>query len=111
MEELLGTEVQVVVDRPLGCKSPNHGSVYPINFGYLPKYFTREKPIKAYVIGEFDPIEEFTGYVVAIVKRINEPGCKVVVAKEQDKYTKEQIEALIEFRERHHQSKLITEKS
>ena len=109
MEELLGTEVQVVVDRPLGSKSPNHGTFYPLNFGYLPKYFIKEKPIKAYVIGEYEPLESFTGYVVAIVERLNKPGCKVVVAKQKDKYTKDQIAALIEFRERYHQSKIITQ--
>jgi inorganic pyrophosphatase len=106
MEELLGTEVQVVVDRPLGSKSPNHGTFYPLNFGYVKNHFVREKPIKAYVIGEFDPLESFEGKIVAIVERINKPGTKVVVAKE-DKYTTEQIEALIEFRERYHQSHII----
>ncbi|TVP94302.1 MAG: inorganic pyrophosphatase [Acholeplasmatales bacterium] len=109
MEVLLGKEVDVVVDRPLGSKSPNHGTVYPLNFGFLPKYFTREKPIKAYVIGEFEPLESFTGYVVALVERLNKPGCKVVVAKDKDKYTKAQIEALIEFREQYHQSTVVTE--
>ncbi|MFP4286698.1 MAG: inorganic pyrophosphatase [Candidatus Izemoplasmataceae bacterium] len=107
MEELLGTEVQVIIDRPLGSKSPNHGTFYPLNFGYVKNHFVREKPIKAYVIGEFEPLETYEGIIVAIVERINKPGTKVVVAKEKDQYTKEQIEALIEFRERYHQSNII----
>ena len=107
MEELLGTEVQVVVDRPLGSKNPNHGTIYPLNYGFLPKTFEGHKTIKAYVIGEFDPLEKFTGYVVAIVHRVKENVCKLVVSKEKERYTKEQIEALVEFKERHHRSKVI----
>ncbi len=109
MEELLGTEVEVVVDRPLGSRSPNHGTVYPINYGFLPKTFAGQKAVKAYVVGEFEPIERFEGYVVAVVRRMNESADKVVVAKERGKYTTEQIEALIEFKERHHHSRVVSE--
>ena len=36
MEEYLGKKVKIVMDRQLGSKHPNHGFVYPINYGYIP---------------------------------------------------------------------------
>ncbi|MFW5838360.1 MAG: inorganic pyrophosphatase [Bacillota bacterium] len=109
MKELLGEKVEVVIDRPLGSVNPNHGTIYPVNYGFLPKTFDHEKEIKAYVLGEFEPLKSFTGYVIAVIHRVTENVCKLVVTKEKKQYSKEQIEALIEFKERFHQSKVITE--
>lgn len=109
MKELIGEKVEVVIDRPMGSTNPNHGTVYPVNYGFLPKTFDHEKEVKAYVIGEFEPLKKFTGYVVAIIHRVTENVCKLVVAKEQNHYSKEQIEALVEFKEKFHKSEVITE--
>ncbi len=109
MKELLGEKVEVVIDRPLGSVNPNHGTIYLVNYGFLPKTFEHEKEIKTYVLGEFEPLKSFTGYVIAVIHRVTENVCKLVVAKEQNQYTKEQIEALTEFKERFHQSKVIVE--
>ncbi len=104
MEELLGTPVSVVVDRPLGCVSPNHGHIYSLNYGYLPKVYSGKKEVKAYIIGVFEPVDRFDGEVVAVINRTKSEKYKLVVAKEKGRYTKEQILALVEFRERHHES-------
>lgn len=109
MKELLGEKVEVVIDRPLGSTNPNHGTIYPVNYGFLPKTFEHEKEIKAYVLGEFEPLKSFTGYVIAVIHRVTENVCKLVVTKEKKQYSKEQIEALTEFKERFHQSKVIME--
>lgn len=108
MEEYLGKIVDIVMDRPLGTKHPKHNFIYPLNYGYIPKTISGDgEEIDAYVIGEFEPLEKFNGYVVAVIKRENDVEDKLVVCKEHDKYSKEQIQALVEFQERFFKSTII----
>lgn len=101
MEEYLGKFVEVIVDRQLGTKHPSHGLFYPINYGYIPGTVSGDKEeIDAYIIGEFEPLDNYSGFVVAIIKRENDNEDKLVVCKEKYKYNEEQIKALVEFQER-----------
>ena len=35
-ENVIGKQVTVVIDRPLGSRHPNHSDiVYPVNYGYI----------------------------------------------------------------------------
>lgn len=61
----------------------------------------------AYVIGEFEGIKKFEGYVIAVILREDDVENKLVVCKDLQKYTKEQIEALVEFQERFFKSSVI----
>ncbi|MDS0526156.1 inorganic diphosphatase [Clostridium sp. SHJSY1] len=108
MESYFGKIVNVKMDRTMGSKHPKHNFIYPINYGYIPNTISGDgMEIDAYVIGEFEPLETFEGYVVAIIKRKNDIEDKLVVCKELNKYTKEQIEALVEFQERFFDSIVI----
>jgi inorganic pyrophosphatase len=108
MEEYLGKIVDIVMDRSLGSKHPKHNFIYPLNYGYISKTISGDgEEIDAYVIGEFEPLEKFNGYVVAVIKRENDVEDKLVVCKELDKYNKEQIQALVEFQERFFKSTII----
>lgn len=51
-------------------------------------------------LGEFLPLEEFNGYVIAIIYSHNDFEDKLVVSKEQ-------IEALVEFQGRFFDSEII----
>lgn len=98
------------MDRALGSKHPKHAFVYPINYEYIPDTVASDgQEVDAYVIGEFEPLERFTGYVVAIIKRKNDIEDKLVVCREKDRYTREQIVALVEFQERFFDSVIIME--
>ena len=108
MDMYLGKQVVVVMDRPLGSKHPKHGFIYPINYGFIPNTVAGDgEEIDAYVIGEFEPLEKFEGYIVAIIKRKNDVEEKMVVCKQKDQYTCEQIKALVEFQERFFDSVVI----
>ena len=48
----------------------------------------------------FEALEEFDGKCIAVIHRLDDDDDKLVVAPEGKKYTKEQIEALVEFQER-----------
>lgn len=101
MEEYLGRIVEVVVDRPLGTRHPVHRFFYPINYGYIPGTISGDnEEIDVYIIGEFEPLEKYTGSVIAVIKRTNDNEDKLVVCKEIGKYNKFQVQALVEFQER-----------
>ncbi|WP_242863311.1 inorganic diphosphatase [Clostridium botulinum] len=109
VEYYLGKLVKVKMDRPLGSKHPKHNFIYSLNYGFIPNTTSGDgEEIDVYIIGEFEPLETYEGYVVAIIKRINDVEDKLVVCKELNKYNKEQIKALVEFQERFFESTIIT---
>ncbi len=109
MESYLGKLVKVKIDRPLGSKHPKHNFIYSLNYGFIPNTISGDgEEIDVYIIGEFEPLEEYEGYVVAIIKKTNDIEDKLVVCKELNKYNREQINALVEFQERFFESIIIT---
>ncbi|PKM53996.1 MAG: hypothetical protein CVV00_10045 [Firmicutes bacterium HGW-Firmicutes-5] len=109
MINYLNKKVTLKIDRPLGSKHPEHNLIYPINYGYIEGTIAGDgEEIDAYVLGVFEPIESFTGYVVGIIKRNNDIEDKLVVAKQINSYDKLQIKALTEFQERFFSIDIIT---
>jgi len=107
-KEFLGKEVYVVMDRPLGSKHPKYGYVYPVNYGYIPNTISGDgKERDVYVLGEFKPLENFTGIVKAILHRTNDNDDKLIVMSKEKNYTEAQIRALLEFQERYFESEII----
>lgn len=106
-KEFLGKEVTVVMDRTMGSRHPKHGFVYPVNYGYIPNTVSGDgEELDAYVLGEFKPLETFTGVVKAIIHRTNDDDDKLVVISKEKSYTEAQIRALTEFQERFFQSEI-----
>ena len=106
--EYLGKVVKVKMDRPLGCKHPNHGFIYPVNYGYIPGTVSGDgEELDAYVLGVHKPLDEFEGKVVAIIHRTSDDDDKLVVMEEGRNYTDEQIRALTEFQEQYFESIII----
>ena len=98
IEEYLGKIVNVKMNRPLGTRHPKHGFVYLVNYGYIPNTISGDgEELDAYVLGEFEPLDEFAGKVIAIIRRTNDNDDKLVVVKEGKNYTDNQICALVEF--------------
>ena len=97
----IGDKVQVVMDRPLGSKHPKHGFIYTLNYGYIPHTVAGDgEEIDAYIIGVFEPLTVYEGYIVARIERRDDVEDKLVVCKERGRYIAEQIAALVEFQER-----------
>jgi inorganic pyrophosphatase len=92
MKEFLGKQVEVIIDRPMGSKHPRCDIIYPVNYGFIPGTKAGDgKEIDAYILGVFNPIDRFVGYVIACIHRKNDKEDKLVVAKELNKYNKEQV--------------------
>lgn len=107
-KDYLGKKVHVVVDRPMGSKHPKHGFIYPINYGYIPNTISGDgEELDAYIIGVFEAVKEFDGECIAAIHRMKDDDDKLVVAPEDKIYTKEQIEALVEFQERFFEHEII----
>ena len=101
--EMLGRIVTVTVDRPIGyC---HNGTVYPINYGFLPGVMGGDgEEQDAYILGVTEPVESFTGRVVGVIRRKNDSEDKLVVAPEGQTYHQGEIAEATYFIERYFQS-------
>ena len=78
--DYLGKNVSIVIDRKLGTKHPKHGFIYMVNYGYVPNTVSGDgEELDAYLLGVFEPIEEFLGKVIAVIHRTNDDDDKLVV--------------------------------
>lgn len=109
-KDFLGKIVKVKIDRPLGSKHsekfPKH--IYPLNYGYVPNTISGDgKELDVYVLGVFEPVDEYEGKVIAIIRRTNDNDDKLIVSNKE--YTDDQIRALTEFQEQFFESIIIRE--
>ena len=108
MHDYLNKIVTVNIDRKLGTLHPKHGFMYMLNYGYIPNTISGDgEELDAYIVGVYEPVEEFEGHVIAIIHRTNDDDDKLVVVPESKNYTNEQIRALTEFQERSFESEII----
>lgn len=98
-EEHLGELIKIKIDRPMGGKHPEHGFIYPVNYGFVPGVIGGDgEELDAYLLGIYEPVEEYEGRLIAIIYREDDIEEKLVVAPKT--YTADQIMALVEFQER-----------
>ena len=98
-EEHLGELIKIKIDRPMGSKHPKHGFMYPVNYGYVPGVMGGDgEELDAYLLGVYEPVEEYEGHLIGIIYRENDVEEKLVISSKI--YTAEQIMALTEFQER-----------
>lgn len=95
--------VTVKIDRPLGSYHPKHKDLYyPINYGYVEGVIAGDgEEQDAYILGINEPLETFTGNIIAVIHRINDNETKWVVAKENTNYTVQEIEKQVQFQEKY----------
>lgn len=106
--DYLGKNVSIVIDRKLGTKHPKHGFIYMVNYGYVPNTVSGDgEELDAYLLGVFEPIEEFLGKVITVIHRTNDDDDKLVVVPNDREYSDEAIRALTEFQEQYFESVII----
>ena len=107
-KDYIGKIVKVKIDRPLGSKHPKWDMIYTVNYGFVPNTISGDgEELDCYVLGVFEPVKEFEGKCIAIIKRINEDDDKLIIVPRDKEYSDEQIKALTEFQERFFESKII----
>jgi inorganic pyrophosphatase len=74
--------------------------VYPLNYGFVPGVRGGDgQDLDAYVLGVFEPLTEFRGRCLAVIRRTNDNDDKLVLAPDGSAhYSDAQIRALTEFR-------------
>ena len=100
---MIGSVVQVTVDRPMGTCHPNHPDIiYPVNYGYIPDVMAPDgEEQDAYILGVTEPVKEFMGKVIAIIHRFDDVEEKWVVAPPEATFTKEEIMEQVAFQEQY----------
>lgn len=107
-KQYLGKTVKVKVDRPKGSIHPKWNFEYPVNYGFLEGILAPDgEEFDAYVLGVEEPLEEFTGRVIAIVHRLEDDDDKIVVIPEDQDIKDEEIEKLVEFQEKWFKHQII----
>jgi inorganic pyrophosphatase len=106
--DYIGQLVRVTIDRPLGSPHPGHHFLYVLNYGYVPGTIAPDgQPLDAYVLGVFEPLQEFEGRCIAVVHRLDDDDDKLVLVPDGRRYSDEQIMALTEFVEQFFKSMVV----
>lgn len=100
---MLGKQVTVKVDRPMGSYHPEHKDLYyPVNYGYIDGLFAADgEEQDAYILGVNKPVASFTGRVSAVICRKNDIEDKWVVTPENLVLSREEIYRLVSFQEQY----------
>ena len=106
---MLGKTVKVIIDRPLGTYHPKHKDLYyPINYGYIENIIAPDgEEQDAYILGVNEPVREFEGKIIAIIKRLDDVEEKWVVAPEDMTFTKEEIMKQTQFQEKYFKTEIV----
>lgn len=106
IKKWLGKRVKVKIDRPLGSKHPKFEIIYPINYGFIPGTLSEfdAEEVDAYILGVEKPLENFSGKVIAVIKREGDE-IKLVVTDGQH-YSEEEIKKITDFQEKYFKSKI-----
>lgn len=106
---MIGKIITVTIDRPLGSYHPEHPEMYyPVNYGYVKGIMAPDgEEQDAYILGVEEPVETFTGKIIAIVHRNNDVEEKWVVCPEKMSFTEEEIREKIFFQEQYFDSHIL----
>ena len=111
-KDFLGKIIKIKIDRPFGSKHPKHGFIYPLNYGYVPDTISGDgEELDAYLLGVFEPVEEFQGNCIAIIHRTNDNDDKLIILPEGKEYSDDAIDALTEFQEQYFEHVIIRKKT
>ena len=107
---MIGKTVTITVDRPLGSFHPKHPDLYySVNYGYIAGILAPDgEEQDAYILGIAEPVESFTGQIIAIIHRLDDVEDKWVVAPEGMSFTKDEIKQLTHFQEQYFDSEIYT---
>ena len=103
IRSFFGKNVTVEVSRPIGYihRKDRYTVRYKVNYGrVIGVYGGDGEELDAYILGVKEPIETFTGVVIAIVNSENDTDDKLVVAPEGLVLNQAQIAAKIHFAEK-----------
>ncbi len=104
----IGQIVSVEVDRPMGSRHPNHGFIYPVNYGYIPNTVSGDgEELDCYILGVFEPLKQYRGKCIGVIHRMNDNDDKLIIVPDGKDYSDAAIDALTEFQEQYFEHIII----
>lgn len=102
LEEWVGREIRVVVDRPVGTRHPRAGFEYEVNYGFVPGVLAPDgEELDVYLLGTSEPVEVCeAAEVIAIVRRRDDVEDKLVAVVGAESWDEAKIADAIRFQER-----------
>jgi len=105
--DLIGSYVDVKIDRPMGSKHPKHNFDYLVNYGFVPNTLSGDlEEVDVYVLGVDVPLDSYHGKVIAIIHRTYDNDDKLIVTNGRE-FTDEQIKELTHFQEQYFESTIL----
>lgn len=107
IRQYLGKTVTVTVDRPVGFHHVTKGIHlhYTINYGFLPGVIGGDgEEQDVYILGIAEPLKDFTGRIIGVIRRADDNEDKFVAAPEGMVFTAQQIRKEIDFVEKYFDS-------
>lgn len=100
---MLGQIVTVTVDRKMGTRYPKYPDlIYPVNYGYIQGIPAPDgEDQDAYILGVDEPVNVFTGKIIAIIHRKDDVEEKWVVVPREQTLSKEEIMEQVKFQEQY----------
>lgn len=96
---VIGEVVNIKIDHRKGSIDEN-GLYYPINVGYVDEPYGRGARRKVYLLGVYDPIDEYNGEFVGYIRSRGEED-RIVCQAFGTTFSDEQIEEEISFAEKY----------
>lgn len=109
LEDMIGQNIKVYVDRPIGFIHPKHNDIiYPINYGYIEEIKAADDKYQdAYVLGIDEPVTNCVGKIYAVIERENDVEDKLIVVTDNKKYSIEEIKKIIYFQEKFFKYRIV----
>lgn len=105
---MLGKNVKVTVDRPLGSKHPKYDIIYPVNYGYVDGITGGDgEEQDVYILGIDMPLKEFDGKVIAVIHRLNDNEDKWVAVPDGKTFSEAEIKEMLGFQKKYFESEII----
>ena len=106
--DIIGRNVDCKIDRPLGKPHPRCPDlIYKVNYGYIEGIFAGDGAEQdVYILGVDEPLEVFSGKIIAVYHRFNDNEDKWIVAPEGKDFTDSEILEQIEFQEKFYDGEL-----
>lgn len=111
IQAYLGRTVTVTVDRPIGFHHVTKGIHldYTVNYGFLPGVIGGDgEEQDVYILGVTEPLAQFTGRIIGVVRRKDDNEDKFIAAPEGMVFTSAQMEKEIFFVEQYFDSTITS---
>lgn len=109
IRKYMGKTVEIIIDRPIGFVHHTKGItlLYTVNYGYLPGVMGGDgEEQDVYVLGVTEPLQHFTGRIIAVIRRKDDNEDKFVAAPEGIPFHQAQIAEAVHFVEQYFDSKV-----